>query len=111
MSSVTPFFHEPTSSLSYLVRDPGGKSCAVIDPVMDYDPAVSTLSTAFADRIVEAVTSTGLEEDFVEFRTQRDTELAPPSLLFPSVQLNIRAGRMPPPASKGRCYLKIPIRI
>ncbi len=39
MNCVTPFFHEATSSLSYLVRDPGSKSCAIIDPVMDYDPA------------------------------------------------------------------------
>jgi glyoxylase-like metal-dependent hydrolase (beta-lactamase superfamily II) len=284
MNTVTPFFHEATSSLSYLVRDPGSKSCAVIDPVMDYDPAGSRLSTALADRIIEAVTSADLkvewilethahadhisaapyiqsrlggrtgigehivevqetwkgilnlepdfrvdgsqfdhlfrdgeefrigampfrvlytpghtradltylsgdrafigdtlfmpdygvaradfpggdardlyrsirklfelpprtrlflchdylteprkehcwqstvteqrernvvlnastrEEDFVAFRTRRDKELPPPRLLFPSVQMNIRAGRMPPPESNGKSYLKIPIR-
>jgi glyoxylase-like metal-dependent hydrolase (beta-lactamase superfamily II) len=282
--NLFPFVHESTSSLSYVVRDPGGKRCAVIDPVMDYDPAGSKLSTTFADRIVEAVTAAGLEvewilethahadhisaapyiqsrlggrtaigehivevqktwkellnlgdefktdgsqfdhlfkdgeefrvgemrfrvlhtpghtradvtylsgdiafigdtmfmpdygvaradfpggnprdlyhsiqklfalpaatrlylchdyltetrrehcwettvagqqdqnivlnaatseHDFVEFRTKRDKELAAPRLLFPSVQLNIRAGHLPPPESNGRTYLKIPIR-
>lgn len=65
MTAVTSFLHEPTSSWSYLVRDPGGKRCAIIDPVMDYDPAGSKLSSGFADRIIEAVKSAGLEVEWI----------------------------------------------
>ncbi len=34
---VTPFFDEPTNTLSYVVQDPGSKACAVVDCVMDLD--------------------------------------------------------------------------
>jgi glyoxylase-like metal-dependent hydrolase (beta-lactamase superfamily II) len=50
------------------------------------------------------------EEDYVRFRTERDRSLATPKLLFASVQINIRAGRFPPPESNGRSYLKVPIK-
>jgi glyoxylase-like metal-dependent hydrolase (beta-lactamase superfamily II) len=49
------------------------------------------------------------EEAFVTMRTARDKTLAMPTLMLPSVQINIRAGNMPPPASNGRRYLKIPL--
>jgi glyoxylase-like metal-dependent hydrolase (beta-lactamase superfamily II) len=50
------------------------------------------------------------EEDYVRFQTERDRGLATPKLLFASVQVNIRAGRFPPPESNGRSYLKVPIK-
>ncbi len=49
------------------------------------------------------------EEDFVRMRTQRDATLAMPTLLLPAVQINIRAGHMPPAENNGMRYLKIPI--
>jgi glyoxylase-like metal-dependent hydrolase (beta-lactamase superfamily II) len=49
------------------------------------------------------------EAEFVELRTRRDATLAVPDLLYPSVQVNVRAGELPPPESNGRRYLKIPI--
>ncbi len=49
------------------------------------------------------------EADFVELRTRRDATLAVPDLLYPSVQVNVRAGELPPPESNGRRYLKIPV--
>ncbi|PTB20957.1 MBL fold metallo-hydrolase [Trinickia symbiotica] len=49
------------------------------------------------------------ESDFVEMRTRRDRTLSMPTLIFPSVQVNIRAGEMPPPESNGIRYLKIPV--
>ncbi|MGH8507208.1 MAG: MBL fold metallo-hydrolase [Gammaproteobacteria bacterium] len=49
------------------------------------------------------------EEAYVQFRNARDKQLAAPKLLFPSVEINIRAGRFPPPESNGRSYLKVPI--
>jgi glyoxylase-like metal-dependent hydrolase (beta-lactamase superfamily II) len=49
------------------------------------------------------------EQDFVELRTQRDATLAMPVLILPSVQVNIRAGHLPPAESNGMSYLKIPL--
>lgn len=52
----------------------------------------------------------GISEDqFVSARTARDQTLAAPALLLPSVQVNIRAGRMPPPDSNGLVYLRFPV--
>ncbi|WP_299341968.1 MBL fold metallo-hydrolase [uncultured Pseudoxanthomonas sp.] len=54
----------------------------------------------------------GVDEDsFVAMREARDATLAAPTLLLPSLQVNIRAGRLPAPEDNGRRYLKIPIRI
>lgn len=47
--------------------------------------------------------------DFVKRRTERDAALAAPRLLFPSVQVNIDAGRLPKPHANGRRYLTIPL--
>ncbi|WP_422034816.1 MBL fold metallo-hydrolase [Reyranella sp.] len=51
------------------------------------------------------------EVDFVAMRTKRDATLAAPVLLLPSVQVNIRAGRLPPPDDNGQSYLKIPVKL
>jgi glyoxylase-like metal-dependent hydrolase (beta-lactamase superfamily II) len=51
------------------------------------------------------------ENDFVEMRTRRDRTLSMPILILPSVQVNIRAGAMPPPESNGVRYLKIPVDV
>ena len=50
------------------------------------------------------------EEAFVALRTRRDATLAAPVLLLPSLQVNIRAGNLPPPDANGICYLRIPLR-
>lgn len=47
--------------------------------------------------------------EFVAMRTARDRTLNAPRLLYPSVQVNIDAGRLPPPRANGRSYLTIPI--
>lgn len=49
------------------------------------------------------------EEEFVAFRTTRDATLAAPTLLLPSIQVNVRAGRFPPAESNGVRYLKVPV--
>ena len=49
------------------------------------------------------------EDQFVEMRTRRDAKLDMPVLMLPSVQVNIRAGQMPPPEANGTTYLKIPV--
>ncbi|MEK7881408.1 MBL fold metallo-hydrolase [Methyloversatilis sp. NSM2] len=49
------------------------------------------------------------EEDFVAMRTARDATLDMPVLILPSVQVNMRAGHLPPPEDNGTRYLKIPL--
>ncbi|NQW54852.1 MAG: MBL fold metallo-hydrolase [Rhodospirillales bacterium] len=51
------------------------------------------------------------EAEFVAMRTKRDASLAAPVLLLPSVQVNIRAGHLPPPDDNGQSYLKIPVKL
>ena len=49
------------------------------------------------------------EDDFVKMRTERDKTLDMPVLILPSVQINMRAGDMPPAEDNGLRYLKIPL--
>ena len=49
------------------------------------------------------------EDEFVALRTARDRTLDMPKLILPSVQVNVRAGRLPPAEENGKRYLKIPI--
>jgi len=49
------------------------------------------------------------ENQFVDMRSKRDATLEMPVLILPSVQINIRAGEMPPKETNGTAYLKIPI--
>lgn len=52
----------------------------------------------------------GIDEDaFVRLREARDATLQVPALLLPAVQVNMRAGRPPPPEDNGVRYLKIPL--
>ena len=49
------------------------------------------------------------EDEFVAMREARDAKLSAPTLLLPSIQVNIRAGEFPQPDANGVSYLKIPI--
>ncbi|MGE6740496.1 MBL fold metallo-hydrolase [Allorhizobium pseudoryzae] len=49
------------------------------------------------------------EDDFVQMRTERDRTLSMPKLILPSVQVNMRAGKLPPAEENGVQYLKIPV--
>ncbi len=49
------------------------------------------------------------EEDFVAMRISRDRTLSMPQLIMPSVQVNIRGGRLPEPEENGVSYIKIPV--
>ncbi len=51
------------------------------------------------------------EEAFVQMRTARDATLDMPVLILPSVQVNIRAGELPPAEANGVSYLKIPLNV
>ncbi|MGD9872475.1 MAG: MBL fold metallo-hydrolase [Thauera sp.] len=49
------------------------------------------------------------EADFVAMRTARDKTLAMPTLILPAIQINVRAGKLPPAEDNGVRYLKIPL--
>jgi len=51
------------------------------------------------------------EDDFVAMREARDAKLAAPHLLMPSIQVNMRAGKLPPADENGVRYLKIPVKL
>ena len=80
----------------------------------DYLPPSRTeyqWKTCVADqRAKNILTHDGIgEEEFITVRKARDKPLAPPALILPSLQVNIRAGRMPPPDDNGRSYPKLPV--
>jgi glyoxylase-like metal-dependent hydrolase (beta-lactamase superfamily II) len=49
------------------------------------------------------------KDEFVKMRTERDAQLAMPKLIIPSLQVNMRAGQMPPKDEDGKTYLKVPV--
>ncbi|EFO31242.1 glyoxylase B2 [Roseibium sp. TrichSKD4] len=48
-------------------------------------------------------------EEFVKFRTERDAQLDMPRLIIPSLQVNMRAGQLPPADEDGKTFLKVPV--
>ena len=58
---VKAFFDEATFTVSYVVRDPGSTACAIIDSVLDYDPASGRTSQASADAVIAFVRDEGLQ--------------------------------------------------
>ena len=62
---VTGFFDSQTNTISYVVRDPASKACAVIDLVMDIDYAAGRITHDGADRIIAFIREHGLEVEWV----------------------------------------------
>ena len=62
---VRPFFHPGTGTWSYVVRDPASTSAAIIDPVLDYDPASARTSTASVQAIVDYIDAHSLKVEWL----------------------------------------------
>ncbi|CUH67008.1 Beta-lactamase hydrolase-like protein [Thalassovita gelatinovora] len=62
---VTAFFDEATNTISYVVQDPNGKSCAVIDSVLDFDYSSGRTDTKSADAIIAFVQKEGLQVEWL----------------------------------------------
>jgi glyoxylase-like metal-dependent hydrolase (beta-lactamase superfamily II) len=79
----------------------------------DYPPAgraPAWETTVATQRVHNIHVHDGIDEAaFVAMRETRDATLAAPALLLPSLQVNIRAGALPPPSPKGRVFLKLPV--
>ena len=79
----------------------------------DYPPenrAPAWVSTVAEQRSGNIHVHEGVTEAaFVQMRTARDATLAMPTLILPSVQVNVRAGKLPPAQDDGRTYIQLPI--
>ena len=78
---VDGFFDPATNSISYLVSDPDTRRAAVIDPVLDFDPASGRTATGSADALIAAVERDGLAVDWIlETHVHADHITAAPHL-------------------------------
>lgn len=79
----------------------------------DYPPperAAAWVSTVQEQRRSNIHVRDGITQaQFVQMRTARDATLAMPTLILPAVQVNVRAGRLPPAEDDGRAYIQVPI--
>jgi glyoxylase-like metal-dependent hydrolase (beta-lactamase superfamily II) len=79
----------------------------------DYPPGgrpIEFETTVAAQRRANIHVHDGItEEQFVQMRTKRDATLEMPVLILPAVQINIRAGHLPPKEANGTAYVKIPL--
>lgn len=79
----------------------------------DYQPGgreVQFVSTVAEQRELNIHVRNGISEDeFVAMRSARDATLSMPTLILPSVQINMRAGQLPEPEDNGTRYIKIPL--
>lgn len=88
----------PDDTILYMCHDygPGGRDYAWVTSVQEQKEKNIHLAGKSRDEYIEA-------------RTKRDAELSMPQLILPSVQVNMRAGDMPPADENGMTYIKIPI--
>jgi glyoxylase-like metal-dependent hydrolase (beta-lactamase superfamily II) len=78
-------------------------------PAAGVEPTAQTTIGAERAGNVQLDAATG-EADYIAFRQRRDATLAAPRLLYPSLQVNIRAGRLPDADAEGRVFLQLPVR-
>ncbi|MCR8662997.1 MBL fold metallo-hydrolase [Pseudomonas sp. 21TX0197] len=99
--SINKVLSLPAETLLYMCHDyqPGGRE-------------VQFVSTVAEQREHNVHVRNGIsEEEFVAMRTKRDASMDMPTLILPSVQVNMRAGHLPEPESNGTRYLKIPLNV
>ena len=97
--SINKVLSLPEDTVLYMCHDyqPGGREVQFVSTVAD-------------ERAHNVHVRNGIsEEEFVAMRTRRDATLDMPTLLLPSVQVNMRAGHLPEPEANGTRYLKIPL--
>ena len=97
--SINKVLSLPEDTVLYMCHDyqPGGREVQFVSTVAD-------------ERAHNVHVRNGIgEEEFVAMRTRRDATLEMPTLLLPSVQVNMRAGHFPEPEANGTRYLKIPL--
>jgi glyoxylase-like metal-dependent hydrolase (beta-lactamase superfamily II) len=99
--SINKVLSLPANTLLYMCHDyqPGGREVQFVSTVAD-------------QRAHNVHVRNGIsEEEFVAMRTKRDASMEMPTLILPSVQVNMRAGHLPEPEANGTRYLKIPLNV
>ena len=99
--SINKVLGLPANTLLYMCHDyqPGGREVQYVSTVAD-------------QRAHNVHVRNGIsEEEFVAMRTKRDASMDMPTLILPSVQVNMRAGHLPEPEANGTRYLKIPLNV
>jgi glyoxylase-like metal-dependent hydrolase (beta-lactamase superfamily II) len=99
--SINKVLGLPGNTLLYMCHDyqPGGREVQYVSTVAD-------------QRAHNVHVRNGIsEEEFVAMRTKRDASMDMPTLILPSVQVNMRAGHLPEPEANGTRYLKIPLNV
>ena len=97
--SINKVLSLPSDTLLYMCHDylPGGREVQFVSSVAD-------------ERAHNIHVRNGISEaGFVAMRKKRDATLDMPTLILPAVQVNMRAGELPPPEANGTRYLKIPL--
>ena len=97
--SINKVLSLPPETMLYMCHDyqPGGRE-------------VQFVSSVAEERAKNVHVRNGIsEEEFVAMRRARDATLSMPTLILPSVQVNMRAGELPEPESNGQRYIKIPL--
>ncbi len=64
-ADIQHFFDENTNTFSYVVSDPVTRQCAIIDSVLDYDPASATTTTTHADEIIAYIHNNKLTVEWI----------------------------------------------
>jgi glyoxylase-like metal-dependent hydrolase (beta-lactamase superfamily II) len=62
---VHPFFHEDSSTWTYVIAEPGGSAAAILDPVLDFDPKAGRTSTTSAQKILDFVRDRSLQVQWI----------------------------------------------
>ncbi len=62
---VKAFFDQDTFTVSYVVQEPEGTACAIVDSVLDFDHASGRTNTTSADEVIEYVTRNGLKVEWI----------------------------------------------
>ena len=62
---ITGFFEKRTSSVQYVVADPQTKRCAIVDPVLDFDPKSGASATNSADELLSYIEREGYELEWI----------------------------------------------
>ena len=99
--SIQRIYSLPGSTRLFMCHDyqPGGRELRFVTTVTEQKRSNIQLS--------ERTT----KPDYVAFRKKRDAQLDMPTLILPSIQVNIRAGEFPEPEANGTAYLKIPLNV
>jgi glyoxylase-like metal-dependent hydrolase (beta-lactamase superfamily II) len=63
--NVVGFYDAPTGSIQYIVTDPSTRKCAIIDPVLDFDPRSGSTRTTSADRLLRYIEAHGLTLEWI----------------------------------------------